>query len=43
MSKKTLTIFAALFTFGVVLSALAQDQSSGPAPGSHRRLLITRA
>ena len=33
MSKKTLTIFAALFTFGVVLSALAQDQSSGPVAG----------
>jgi polysaccharide export outer membrane protein len=30
MSKKLLTLFAALFTFGVVLSALAQDQSSGP-------------
>jgi len=34
MSKKTLTIFAALFTFGVVLSALAQDQSSGPVASS---------
>ena len=34
MSKKTLTIFAALFTFGVVLSALAQDQGSGPVQGS---------
>lgn len=30
MSKKTLITFATLFTFGVVLSALAQDQSSGP-------------
>ena len=29
MSKKTLTIFAALFTFGAVLSVLAQDQNSG--------------
>ena len=31
MSKKTLILFAAFFTFGVVLSALAQDQNSGPA------------
>ena len=34
MSKKNLVLFAALFTFGVVLSALAQDQSSGPVQGS---------
>jgi polysaccharide export outer membrane protein len=33
MSKKNLVLFAALFTFGVVLSALAQDQSSGPTQG----------
>jgi len=30
MSKKTLTLFAALFTFGVGLSVLAQDQSPAP-------------
>jgi polysaccharide export outer membrane protein len=34
MSKKTLIVFAAFFTFGVVLSALAQDQNSGPVVGS---------
>jgi len=34
MSKKTLILFAALFTFGVVLSALAQEQSSGPVLSS---------
>ena len=34
MSKKTLILFAAFFTFGVVLSALAQDQNSGPVVGS---------
>lgn len=30
MSKKTLTLFAVLFSFGVGLSVLAQDQSSAP-------------
>jgi polysaccharide export outer membrane protein len=34
MSKKTLILFAALFTFGVVFSALAQDQNSAPVSGS---------
>ncbi|HEY5073231.1 MAG TPA: polysaccharide biosynthesis/export family protein [Pyrinomonadaceae bacterium] len=34
MSKKTLILFAALFTFGAVLSALAQDQNPGPVSGS---------
>src|SRR4030095_6708298 len=34
MSKKTLILFAALVTFGAVLSALAQDQSSGPVSSS---------
>lgn len=34
MSKKTLVLFAAFFTFGAVLSALAQDQNSGPVLGS---------
>jgi polysaccharide export outer membrane protein len=34
MIKKTLILFAAFFTFGVVLSALAQDQNSGPVVGS---------
>ena len=34
MSKKIFVLFATLFTFGVALSALAQDQSSGPVQGS---------
>jgi polysaccharide export outer membrane protein len=34
MSKKTLILFAAFFTFGVVLSALAQDQNPGPVSGT---------
>jgi polysaccharide export outer membrane protein len=34
MSKKILILFAAFFTFGAVLSALAQDKNPGPVLGS---------